>query len=65
MTRPQQRRRRGSRDETEGLGALHIVRAWASEKRIALGQVATEAKRHEITAIPLLLNQIDLTGTRL
>ena len=54
---------RGSHDEARGLGALHIVSAWASEEGIALGQVATEAKSNEITAIPQLLGQIDLAGT--
>jgi predicted transposase YbfD/YdcC len=52
---------RGSHDEAKGLGALHIVSAWASEEGIALGQVATDAKSNEITAIPQLLGQIDLT----
>ena len=42
---------------------LHIVSAWASEEGIALGQVATEDKSNEITAIPQLLEQIDLTDT--
>jgi predicted transposase YbfD/YdcC len=54
---------RGSHDAARGLGPLHIVSAWASEEGIALGQVATEEKSNEITAIPLLLGQIDLTGT--
>ena len=54
---------RGSHDKAKGLSALHIVSAWASEEGIALGQVATEAKSNEITAIPQLLNQIDLAGT--
>ena len=54
---------RRSHDKAKGLGALHIVSAWASEQGIALGQVATEAKSNEITAIPQLLNQIDLAGT--
>jgi predicted transposase YbfD/YdcC len=54
---------RGSNDSAKGLGALHIVSAWASEEGIALGQVATDAKSNEITAIPLLLEQIDLNGT--
>jgi predicted transposase YbfD/YdcC len=54
---------RGSHDAAHGLGPLHIVSAWASEEGIALGQVATEEKSNEITAIPLLLEQIDLTGT--
>jgi predicted transposase YbfD/YdcC len=54
---------RRSHDAARGLGPLHIVSAWASEEGIALGQVATEEKSNEITAIPLLLEQIDLTGT--
>ncbi len=54
---------RGSHDGAKGLGALHIVSAWASEQGIALGQVATDAKSNEITAIPQLLEQIDLSGT--
>ena len=45
------------------LGPLHIVSAWASEEGIALGQVATEEKSNEITAIPELLEQIELTDT--
>jgi len=52
---------RGSHDAKHNLGPLHIVSAWASEEGIALGQVATEAKSNEITAIPLLLDQLDLT----
>jgi predicted transposase YbfD/YdcC len=54
---------RGSHDEAKGLGMLHIVSAWASEQGIALGQVATDAKSNEITAIPQLLEQIDLADT--
>jgi predicted transposase YbfD/YdcC len=54
---------RGSFDTAKDLGALHIVSAWASEEGIALGQVATEAKSDEITAIPQLLEQIELAGT--
>jgi predicted transposase YbfD/YdcC len=54
---------RGSHDEAKGLGALHVVSAWASEQGIALGQVATDAKSNEITAIPQLLEQIELAGT--
>jgi predicted transposase YbfD/YdcC len=54
---------RGSHDAGHGLGALHIVSAWASEEGIALGQVATADKSNEITAIPQLLEQLDLTDT--
>jgi len=52
---------RRSHDASRDLGPLHIVSAWASEQGIALGQVATEDKSNEITAIPLLLDQLDLT----
>ena len=47
-------------DASKELGAIHIVSDWASEEGIALGQVATEAKSNEITAIPELLKQIEL-----
>jgi predicted transposase YbfD/YdcC len=53
---------RGSHDAAKGLGALHIVSAWAGEEGVALGQVATDAKSNEITAIPQLLGQIELAG---
>ncbi|MBN9121692.1 MAG: ISAs1 family transposase [Planctomycetes bacterium] len=48
---------RRSRDGARGLGPLHVVGAWATEHGIALGQVATEDKSNEITAIPVLLEQ--------
>ena len=54
---------RRSHDAAKGLGPLHIVSAWASEEGIALGQVATDEKSNEITAIPQLLKQIELTDT--
>jgi predicted transposase YbfD/YdcC len=54
---------RGSHDAGKDLGPLHIVSAWASEEGMALGQVATEAKSNEITAIPILLEQLDVANT--
>jgi predicted transposase YbfD/YdcC len=54
---------RRSHDASQHLGPLHIVSAWASEEGITLGQVATEEKSNEITAIPLLLSQIDLANS--
>ena len=53
---------RRSHDKAAGLGPLHIVSAWVSEQGIALGQLATEEKSNEITAIPELIDQIELTG---
>ena len=49
-------------DRARGLGALHLVSAWASESGITLGQVAVDAKSNEIAAIPRLLELLDLTG---
>lgn len=54
---------RSSHDEAKYLGPLHLVSAWASEEGLALGQVATEDKSNEITAIPVLLKQISLANT--
>ena len=45
---------RGSHDRSHGLGPLFLVSAWATEYGITLGQVATEEKSNEITAIPEL-----------
>jgi predicted transposase YbfD/YdcC len=41
---------------------LHLVSAWATEASLTLGQVATEDKSNEITAIPKLLELLDLHG---
>lgn len=54
---------RGSHDRAAGKEALHLVSAWATASGLVLGQVATEAKSNEITAIPLLLRLLDLEGT--
>jgi predicted transposase YbfD/YdcC len=42
--------------------ALQLVSAWASEHRLVLGQCAVDSKSNEITAIPVLLEQLALTG---
>jgi predicted transposase YbfD/YdcC len=44
------------------LGALHLVSAWAVRANLSLGQVAVEDKSNEITAIPKLLEFLDLKG---
>lgn len=53
---------RGSSDRRTGLPALHMVSAWVAEHGITLGQVATEEKSNEITAIPQLIKTLDLRG---
>ena len=42
---------------------IHMVSAWASEQNIVLGQVKTQEKSNEITAIPELLNILSLENT--
>jgi predicted transposase YbfD/YdcC len=53
---------KGSFDTAAGQGPLHLVSAWATETRLMLGQVAVDAKSNEITAIPLLVELLDLKG---
>jgi predicted transposase YbfD/YdcC len=53
---------RRSHDQAAGKKALHLVSAWAVENRLVLAQLATEEKSNEITAIPLLLEQLALGG---
>ncbi|WP_242513288.1 ISAs1 family transposase [Halochromatium salexigens] len=56
------KRVRRSHDRGKGLAALHVVSAWATANRVVLGQVATETKSNEITAIPRLLQWLKLEG---
>jgi predicted transposase YbfD/YdcC len=44
------------------LGPLHLVSAWATAQHLSLCQVAVDAKSNEITAIPALLELLDLHG---
>lgn len=53
---------RRSHDQRQGKAALHLVSAWATANRLVLGQVAVAAKSNEITAIPELLQVLDLRG---
>jgi len=53
---------RRSHDKKKKLGALHSVSVWASEFGLSLGQVACAEKSNEITAIPELLQLVDITG---
>jgi len=53
---------RASRDVPENKKAVHIVSAWATKNRLILWEVATNEKSNEITAIPQLLDMLELTG---
>jgi predicted transposase YbfD/YdcC len=53
---------RRSHDRKNKLGALFLVSAWSVENGVSLGQLATDAKSNEITAIPELIENIDVSG---
>jgi predicted transposase YbfD/YdcC len=53
---------RGSYDRNQEQSALHLVTAWASKQRLVLGQVKVKDHSNEITAIPALLELLDITG---
>jgi predicted transposase YbfD/YdcC len=53
---------RHSYDRSSNKAAIHMVSAWATENRLVLGQVKTEEKSNEITAIPELLRVLALKG---
>jgi predicted transposase YbfD/YdcC len=56
------KRLRRSFDTATGSAALHLVRAWATEQRLVLGQVRVAEGGNEITALPELLALLDLSG---
>jgi len=51
---------KGTRSSTQK--ALHILSAWASENKVVLGQLKTDEKSNEITAIPQLLDLLSISG---
>jgi predicted transposase YbfD/YdcC len=53
---------RQSFDKATGKSALHMVSAWATANKISLGQVAVAEKSNEITAIPELLDLLEIPG---
>jgi predicted transposase YbfD/YdcC len=53
---------RHSFDQATGQAAIHMVRAWASANRLVLGQLKVEEKSNEITAMPKLIQMLDIAG---
>lgn len=54
---------RRSFDAASSKAAIHMVSAWATANHITLGQVAVDAKSNEITAIPKLLEMLEIAGS--
>lgn len=53
---------RRSFDAGSGKAAIHMVSAWATANHVSLGQVVVDEKSNEITAIPKLLEMLELSG---
>jgi predicted transposase YbfD/YdcC len=53
---------RGSADHEQGRAAIHMVSAWATANQLSLAQVVVQEKSNEITAIPQLLDLLDVSG---
>jgi predicted transposase YbfD/YdcC len=53
---------RRSHDKSSGKAAIHMVSAWAKDNGIVIGQVKTDEKSNEITAIPELLSALSIDG---
>jgi hypothetical protein len=47
-------------DRASGQSALQMVSAWGCEQSQVLGQIATDAKSNEITAVPKLPEMLSL-----
>jgi len=54
---------RGSGNKRKGQAPLHMVSAWAAKSRLMLAQIKTEEKSNEITAIPKLLEMLNIEGS--
>lgn len=54
------KRIRGCYDRYHAQDAIHMVSAWATENGVSLGQIKTDGKSNEITAIPRLLEMLDI-----
>ncbi len=53
---------RGSYDRSKGKGTIHMVNAFATANGMSIGQQKVDSKSNEITAIPKLLDLLDVKG---
>ena len=54
---------RGTRDKTNHINGIHLLSAWSGHNNICLGQIKVDDKSNEITAMPVLMEALDLKGT--
>lgn len=53
---------RHSYDKSRRRGAIHVISAFSTMNSLVLGQIKTDEKSNEITAIPELVNMLDIKG---
>lgn len=53
---------RGTRDASSGLKAIHLLNAWSTERGLCIGHLDVGEKTNEITAMPELMDMLDLKG---
>ena len=53
---------RRSHDKSQEISPIHMVSAWACANGLVVGQIKTDEKSNEITAIPELLKQLEIKG---
>ncbi|HBC1771913.1 TPA: ISAs1 family transposase, partial [Escherichia coli] len=53
---------RHSYDKSRRKGAIHVISAFSTMHSLVIGQIKTDEKSNEITAIPELLNMLDIKG---
>ena len=53
---------RGSYDKSRRRGAIHVISTFCATEGVVLGQLKTAEKSNEITAIPGLINLLDIKG---
>jgi predicted transposase YbfD/YdcC len=54
---------RGTADRRAEMSGIHLVHAWSSDNEICLGQLKVDDKSNEITAVPKLMESLDLKDT--
>ncbi len=55
-------KRSHSYDKSRRRGAIHVISAFSTMHSLVIGQIKTDEKSNEITAIPELLNMLDIKG---
>jgi hypothetical protein len=53
---------KGTKDKAHEVNGIHLLNAWSADNEICLGQIKVGDKSNEITAMPVLMETLDLKG---